>query len=114
MRATAAGRLGHLAGCGWFWAWALVGGGFGFAVSVMGIVTVPAATLVAILLSRRSIRGAFGIATGVGLVLLLVAYINRGGQSFADGGAPSPVHWLIPGLVLFTGGILAHAWQEAK
>ena len=30
------------------------------------------------------------------------------------GGAPNPVHWFIPGLVLFAGGLVAHAWQETR
>ncbi len=54
---------------------------------------------------RRPIRGAWGVATGVGSVFLFIAYINRSGESF------NPVHWLVAGLVLFFSGILAHAWE---
>jgi hypothetical protein len=102
MRATA-GRLGHLAGCGWFWAWALVGVGFGFGISVIGIFTVPLSLLAVFFLTRRQpVRGGWGIATGIGLFLLLIAYIQRSGEFY------NPVHWLIPGLVLFFGGMVGH------
>jgi len=96
-------RLSHTTGCGWFWAWALVGVGFGFGISVIGIFTVPLALIAVVFMTRRRpIRGAWGIATGVGSVLLLIAYIQRSGESY------NPVHWLIPGLVLFLGGMVAH------
>lgn len=105
MRAHAT-SLSHLAGCGWFWAWALVGVGYGFGVSAIGAFTfIPATLAVVFMTRRRPIRGAFGIATGVGSVFLLIAYINRSGESF------NPLHWLVAGLVLFVGGIVAHAWQ---
>jgi len=106
MRATA-GRLGHVAGCGWFWAWAIVGMGFGLVISVIGVFTVPLAVLAVIFMTRRRpIRGAFGLVTGVGSVLLYVAYVQRSGEFY------DPVHWLIPGLVLFFGGILLHTWES--
>jgi hypothetical protein len=101
------GSLSHLAGCGWFWAWAVVGVGFGLGISQIGILTLPLATLAVILMTRRRpIRGAFGVATGAGSVLLYIAYINRSGEFY------DPVHWLIPGLVLFFGGIAAHTWES--
>ena len=107
MRAIAA-RRSHLAGCGMFWAWALVGAGFGFGISVVGLFTVVPAALGVVLLTRRQpVRGAFGLATGVGCVFLLVAYINRNGGF-------NPVHWLIAGLVLFTAGVVAHAWTDER
>jgi hypothetical protein len=105
MRAHAT-SLSHLAGCGWFWAWAFVGVGYGLGISVIGVFTIPVATLAVVFMTRRRpIRGAFGVATGAGSVLLYIAYINRSGEFY------NPVHWLIPGLVLFIGGIVAHAWQ---
>ncbi len=106
MRAIAA-RTSHLAGCGMFWAWALVGVGYGLCISVIGILTVVPATLAVVFLTRRRpIRGAWGVATGVGSVLLFVAF--RSGQSY------NTVHWLIPGLVLFTAGLAAHAWTDGR
>jgi len=106
MRATA-GSLGHVAGCGWFWAWALVGVGYGLCISVIGMFTVIAATLAVVFMTRRRpICGAFGVATGVGSVLVWIAYINRSGENF------NPVHWLVAGLVLFFGGIVLHTWES--
>jgi hypothetical protein len=93
----------HWAGCGWFWAWAVVGVGFGLGISVVGIFTIPVATLAVVFMTRRRpIRGAWGVATGAGSVLLFVAY-----HAYRDG-SYNPVHWLIPGLVLFLGGMAAH------
>ena len=101
-------RKAHLVGCGWFWAWALVGVGFGFGISAIGIFTVPLALLAVVFMTLRGpVRGAWGIATGIGSVLLLIAYINRSGESF------NPIHWLVPGLVLFTAGVVGHAWTSA-
>ena len=99
-------RRSHLVGCGWFWAWALVGVGYGFGVSVIGAFTfIPATLAVVFLTRRRPIRGVFGLATGVGSVFLLIAYINRNGGF-------NPTHWLIAGAVLFAGGLVAHAWTD--
>jgi hypothetical protein len=97
----------HLAGWVWFSAWVLVGVGYGLAISVIGIFTFIPATLGVIFLTRRRpIRGAWGVATGAGSVLLFVAYHAERDGSY------NPVHWFIPGFVLFMGGILAHAWAN--
>lgn len=102
-----ASRRSHLAGCGWFWAWAVVGVGYGLGISAIGIFTVVPATLGVIFLTRRRpVRGVWGVATGVGSVLLFVAY------HAARDGSYDPVHWLIPGLALFLGGIVCHAWTD--
>jgi hypothetical protein len=98
-------RKAHLVGCGWFWAWAVVGAGIGLGISVIGIFTVPLALVAVVFMSRRQpVRGAWGIVTGLGSPLLFVAY-----HSYWDG-SYNPVHWLIPGFILFAGGIVAHAW----
>jgi hypothetical protein len=77
-------RLGHLIGCGWFWAWAVVGFGGAFsAVSfALGTLTLlPTLLLAALLWSRASSRDSIaGVLTGAGCLLLLVAWINRGGE----------------------------------
>ena len=105
---TIAGRMAHVTGCGWFWAWALVGAAFGLGITSLGIFLVVPATLAVVLMTRhRPIRGAFGLATGVGAILLLIAYIQRSGEYY------DPVHWLVPGLVLFTAGLVGHAWRNA-
>jgi hypothetical protein len=109
MRAIAERQKLHLTGCAWFWAWALVGAAYGLGISALGIFSVPLATLAVVLMTRhRPIRGAFGLATGIGTVLLLIAYIQRSGEFY------NPVHWLIPGLVLFTAGLVSHAWTDAR
>jgi hypothetical protein len=101
-------RKSHLVGCGWFWAWALVGAAFGFGVSTFGVFTVPLALIAVVFMTRRRpIRGAFGLSTGAGAVLLLIAYIQRSGEYY------NPIHWLIPGLILFTAGLVGHAWMSA-
>ena len=106
MRAYA-GSISRASSCGWFWAWAVVGVGYGFGISAIGVVTLPLATLAVVFMTRRRpIRGAFGVATGVGLVLLVIAYIQRSGEFY------NPVHWLVPGLVLFFGGIVLHTWES--
>lgn len=106
MRAYA-GSISHASSCGWFWAWAAVGVGYGLCISVIGIFTfIPATLAVVFLTRRRPIRGAFGVATGVGSVLLFIAYIQRSGENY------DPVHWLVPGLVLFFGGIVLHTWES--
>ncbi|HEY2355005.1 MAG TPA: hypothetical protein VGH79_08935 [Gaiellaceae bacterium] len=98
----------HWTGCGWFWAWALVGVGFGFGISVIGIFTIPVALVAVVFMSRRRpIRGAWGVATGVGSVLLFVAY-----NSWTDG-TYNTGHWLVAGLVPFVGGMIGHALTDA-
>jgi hypothetical protein len=95
--------LAHWKGCGWFWAWAAVGVGYGFWFSVIGALTfIPATLAVVFMTRRRPIQGAWGVATGVGVPLLYVGYRSIGDGSY------NPVHWLIPGLVLFLGGMAAH------
>jgi hypothetical protein len=107
MRAIAERQRLHLGGCAWFWAWALVGAAYGLCITSLGILTVVPATLAVVLMTRhRPIRGAFGVATGVGSILLLIAYIQRSGE-FLD-----PVPWLVLGLLAFTWGVAGHAWQN--
>ena len=118
MRAHAS-SLSHLTGCGWFWAWAVVGVGFGLGISVIGVFTVPLATLAVVFVTRRRpIRGAFGVATGVGSVLLFIAYLHRDGpgetcwQTATGGGCSghlNPLPFLVLGVVLFAAGIVGHA-----
>jgi uncharacterized membrane protein YedE/YeeE len=119
-------RLGSL--LDWtFWLWAVVGLGFGFGISVVEIVTVPAATLVAVFfLTRKRLRqGAYGLLVGIGAPLLLVAYLNREGpgtvcHSF-DGGRGTQCHdlydprkWLLAGLVFVAAGLAAQVWANAR
>jgi hypothetical protein len=118
MRAIA-GRMSHVTGCGWFWAWAFVGAALGFGVSAFGIFTVPLALIAVVLITRhRPIRGAFGLLSGVGAVLLLVAYLHRDGPGTTCWHTATavgcdqhlnPIPWLVVGLICVVAGFAGHA-----
>jgi hypothetical protein len=109
--------------------WTLVGAalvvGILGALSI-GIFVLPVAVAVGVLLLVRPEpgRGASGLLCGIGLPLLLVAYLNRdgpgtvctatsgGGQSCTDEWAPWP--WLAIGLVLIAAGLASFALSEAR
>ena len=105
-----------------FWLWALVGVAFGFGISQLGIFTIPAgALLAAFLLSRPSMRGsAYGVLVGIGIPLLIVAYINREGpgtvcHTFSNGsecadGLPDPRKWAAVGLAFIVAGVVAQVF----
>jgi len=101
-----------------FWVWAVVGVGYGFAISVIGLFTIPAALVLTIILATQPEfrRSTWGVLTGIGVPLLLVAYLNRGGPGTVchsiDGGRGTqcdnlsdPSKWLIVGLLFVAGGI---------
>lgn len=123
MRAVAA-RKPHLAGCAWFWAWAIVGAAFGLGVTSIGILVVVPATLAVVFMTRhRPIRGAFGVATGVGAVLLVIAYLQRQGpgttcwHTATGSGCDqhlNPLPWLVVGLICVAAGLVGHARQDAR
>ena len=67
---------------GWaFWLWAVVGVGYGFVISAIGIFTVPLSLIATIvLLTRRRTRAsAYGVLVGIGVPLLVVAFLHREG-----------------------------------
>jgi len=110
----------HLAGCGWFWAWALVGCAAALgAVSLGWLTLAPAGIAAAFMAARPAIRrSAFGLLTGGGALLLLVAWLQRAGPgttcwhtATASGCDQhlNPLPWLLLGIALFVGGIAAHA-----
>ena len=106
MRAIAAPKS-HLLGCAWFWAWALLGSAVALGSLSLGpLVTVPALGLGVVIYRRRGAEGAFGLLSGIGLILLVIAFIQRSGESY------DPIHWLIAGLVFITVGVAGHAWQS--
>ena len=86
-----------------FWVWAVVGVGFGFVISVIGIFIAPVSLAATIFLLRRPRfrESVFGILVGIGAVLVLVAYINRGPGDF------SARHWLLAGLGFIVAGVAA-------
>ena len=108
MRAIAGRQRLHLAECAWFWGWALLGAAAALgALSLGPLLTIPTLVTGVVIYTRRGSHGAFGLLSGIGALLLVIAYIQRSGQYY------NPVHWLIPGLVLFAAGLAGHAWQSA-
>jgi hypothetical protein len=109
--------------------WTLVGAALAIGILgalSIGIFLLPVAIAVGVLLLVRPEpgRGATGLLCGIGLPLLLVAYLNRdgpgtvctatsgGGQSCTDEWAPWP--WLAIGLLLITAGLATFALSEAR
>jgi uncharacterized membrane protein YidH (DUF202 family) len=119
-------RLGTL--LDWaFWLWALVGLGFGFGISVIGLFTVPASAIATIVLltNRRLRASAYGLLVGIGIPLLVVAYLNREGPGTVchaiDGGRGTqcddlydPRKWLVAGLVFVLAGLSAQLWANRE
>lgn len=119
MRVIAGRQKLHLVGCAWFWAWALVGVGFAFSfVSFLGVLTILPVALVILLLARLHPINGFGLLSGAGVMLLVVAYLQRQGpgttcwHTATAGGCDqhlNPIPWLVAGLVCFTAGLVGHA-----
>jgi hypothetical protein len=125
------GRAGDQGrGCRWFWAWALVGAALslsflaGFSI---GLFVLPVALALLWLVLRASPRWpeSIGFVEGVGVVLLLIAYLNRGysacppngtaqlapstaGESFSCGGL-DPHPWLYTGVIVAALAAIAYA-----
>jgi hypothetical protein len=59
------------------------------------------------LTQKRLRRSLYGILVGIGAVLLLIAYINRGPGDF------NALHWLIAGLAFVLAGLLAQMFAVA-
>ena len=106
----------------WFLAWVGVGFGFGLGVSALGIIAVPLALLVTVLLIvfRHADRSALGILAGIGLLSLYVAYVQRKGPgtvywhtSTASGADQylDPRPWLVAGIVLVAVGVATFLWR---
>ena len=114
----------HIADCRWFWAWALVGcaAALGF-VSLGVLALAPVAVTGSLMASRSSIRrSAFGLLSGAGVLLLYVAWAQRAGpgttcwQTANASGCDhhlNPLPWLLVGVALFVGGIVAHTCVRA-
>ena len=113
-------------GCRWFWAWSLVGAAlcFSFLTGLsIGLLLLPFALLLLWLVLSRSPRWpeSIGFVEGAGLVLLLVAYLNRdyrpcgagphilrAGESYSCGGF-DPHPWLYMGLAIAALAAIAYA-----
>ncbi|MDX6474774.1 MAG: hypothetical protein QOH95_285 [Gaiellaceae bacterium] len=106
---------------GWFTAWVLVGCALALGVvsfALGPLVLIPAAAVAVLMVSRpRARRSAYGALTGAGLLLVFVAYLNREGpgttcwQRATSSGCSehlNPLPWLLLGVVLVAGGLVAH------
>ena len=102
--------------------WALLGcaAGLGF-VSLGVLVLAPVAVIGGLMASKPAVaRSAFGLLTGVGVLLLYVAWVQRAGpgmtcwQTATASGCDehlNPLTWLLAGIATFIGGIVGHARQ---
>jgi hypothetical protein len=113
-------------GCRWFWAWSVAGAAlcFSFLTGLsIGLLVLPFALPLLWLVLSKSPRWAesIGLLEGVGLTLLVVAYLNwdyhpcgrglvilREGESYSCGGF-DPHPWLYCGLGLATLAALGYA-----
>jgi hypothetical protein len=116
-------------GCRWFWAWSLVGAGLCFSFLTgfsIGLFVLPFALLLLWFVLSRAPRWreSIGFVEGVGLVLLLIAYLNRdyrpcgagpqiggAGASYSCGGF-DPHPWLYTGVAL--AGLATVAYAVAR
>jgi hypothetical protein len=115
------GSIGQRSGgWGWFFAWALLGSVAALGALSLGPVLVwPVALFGLFLWNRTGVRrSAFGLLTGVGVLLLYVAWVQRDGPgttcwhtSTAYGCEQhlNPVPWLVAGAALVVAGFVAHA-----
>jgi hypothetical protein len=113
----------HAADCRSFWAWALVGSGATLGVVSLGVLVLAPVILMGWLLASTPAarRSACGLASGAGALLLYVAWLQRAGPGVtcwhtatASGCDEhlNPLPWLLAGLVLFVGGIVAQARRD--
>jgi hypothetical protein len=95
-------------GCRWFWTWAAAGALFMFSflsAFSIGLFLLPFAAALLLIVAAISPHAAeqTGFALGVGSALLLVAYIQRGGEHH------DPLPWLAGGLALSAAAIVTYA-----
>jgi hypothetical protein len=88
-------------------------------VSLGLFILAPVVPIGVLMASKPAIRrSAFGLLTGVGVLLLYVAWVQRAGPAttcWQRGTASgcdqhlNPLPWLLAGIAAFTGGIVGHA-----
>jgi hypothetical protein len=98
--------------------WAAIGCGMAFAVVSFIAPAVPLVALVTVVLlvwRRDDLRPALGVVSGMGVMLLIVAYLQRKGpgtvywHTTTAGGSDTyldPRPWLVVGVALVVGGTL--------
>ena len=115
----------------WFAAWIVPGACFGMFVSVVGLVTIPAGAVIAVVLRRRSAgRERLGLLVGVGITTTFIGSLHGGyracsgvrqvlvlrpGQAstaFSCGGVDGS-HWLIAGVALIIAASATY-WYLAR
>ena len=113
-------------GPAWFGAWLAVGAAFALSflgAPSIGLFDLPVALVLLVIVVRRSqhLPEAIGLVSGIGVMLLLVAFRNRdyepcsnGFQRLAPGqqsvscGGWNPHPWLYLGLAVTAAGVLAY------
>jgi hypothetical protein len=111
-------RPPHATTCTWFWAWAVVGATAALGLVSLGPLALIPAVIAATALKRNASarRSAAGVLAGAGALSLYVAYVQRQGPgttcwhtATATGCDQhlNPIPWLVVGLVLVIGGVLA-------
>lgn len=105
-------------GCRWFWAWSLVGAALGFSFLTglsIGLLLLPFALLLlwlVVYLSPRWLES-IGFFEGVGLLLLVVAYLHRGDRACTTNGTLNLAPGSQPGDSVSCGGLDPHPWLYA-
>ena len=104
----------------WFLIWLAIGGLLAIgAVSLGPLVVFPVAALgIGAAVRWPQLRGSmFGLVSGAGVVVLVVAYLNREGpgttcwHTATRSGCDehlNPLPWLVAGVVLLAAGVVAH------
>jgi hypothetical protein len=110
-------------GWGWFLAWVLVGTALALGTVSLGPLVVLPVLLVALVMLRRedARRSLAGLASGAGVLLLIVAFLNRDGPGttcWHRGSASgcdqhlNPLPWLILGVVLVGAGLVVQGNRQ--
>lgn len=112
----------------WFAAWAIVGAGWGLGllgIATIGVFVLPVALVATVVLATRpgAATGLPGVVSGLGLPVLYVAYLNRGGPGTVCTSTPTsqtcsetsnPWLWLGTALVLVAIGVLVWIRRHAR
>jgi hypothetical protein len=115
-------------GTGWFAAWLALGAALGFSLvdlPAYGLLVLPLALAGVVVLAwrHRLDRSTWGLACGIGLLLLYVAYVQRKGPGVVSwhtataSGSDTyldPRPWLVAGLLLVLVGSGAFLWRQRR